>query len=80
MIVIEMCAYMSSHVADDLPWRCVACDEISKHSDEAIMPHLTEDHGMDAKRLKREHKDGIFLYPEKERSGTQKQEDSEKSN
>jgi hypothetical protein len=70
MIVIEMCAYLSSHATDDTPWRCVACDKISKHAEEGIMRHLTEDHGLDAKRLKKEHKDGIFLYPEKSVSGS----------
>lgn len=65
MITIEMCAYLAAHGSEDNPWRCVVCDKISKHDDDGIMRHLTEDHGLDVKRLKKEHKDGIFLYPEK---------------
>jgi len=59
-----MCAYSTAHSVDDTPWRCVACDSISKHGEADIMRHLTEDHGHPAERLKMEHKDGIFLYPE----------------
>lgn len=66
MLVIELMAYMAAHQTDDEPWRCVVCDKISKHADSDIMRHLTEDHEYPAERLKKEHKDGIFLYPEGE--------------
>jgi uncharacterized C2H2 Zn-finger protein len=61
-VVIEMCAYLAVHITSDDPWRCVVCDEITRHAEDGIMPHLTEAHGMDKGRLKKD-KDGIFLYP-----------------
>jgi hypothetical protein len=65
MVVTEMCAYPVSHLTDELTWRCVVCEDLTKHSEEGIIPHLVSDHGLKRELLKNERADGIFLYPEK---------------
>ena len=61
--IIEMCAYPVSHATSELSWRCVVCDEITKHEESTILEHLVKDHGLDKSLLKNERSDGIFLYP-----------------
>jgi len=63
--IIEMCAYPVGHVTGELSWRCVVCDEITKHEETTIFDHLVKDHGLDKSLLKKDKPDGIFLYPEK---------------
>jgi hypothetical protein len=61
--VIELCAYLTGHATNELPWRCVVCEKISKHSEDAIIPHLIEAHGLDKGRLKMEREESVYLYP-----------------
>ena len=61
--IIEMCAYPVSHVTGEFAWRCVVCDEITKHEESTIFEHLVKDHGLDKSLLKKDKSDGIFLYP-----------------
>ena len=64
-MVIEMCAYLTGHLTDEQPWRCVVCEDLTRHSEDQIMPHLMEAHGLDKTRLKTERGDAVFLYPAK---------------
>jgi hypothetical protein len=60
--LIEMLAYTTLHAGGETPWRCVACEVITRHTEDGIMPHLVGAHNADAKRI-RFDADGAFLYP-----------------
>jgi len=64
MELIEMVAYEVAHVTGDPPWRCTACEVLTKHTHEGLIPHLVGAHNLSEALLKQEQ-DAMFLYPEK---------------
>ena len=60
LTLIEMVAYQSAHVTNELPWRCMACEKLTPHADEDIIAHLGGAHNYPAELLTKEG-DSIFM-------------------
>jgi uncharacterized C2H2 Zn-finger protein len=58
---IEMVGYMAAHRTDEAPWRCVACEKLTKHSDKDIMEHMAGAHGFGSSLLAKDG-DALFLH------------------
>ena len=62
LMIIEMVAYETVHTTDCAPWRCVACERITQHTNADILPHLVRAHNYPGELLTKCH-DSIFLNP-----------------
>ena len=56
-----MLAYSAAHLTDDVPFRCVACERLTKHSADGIIPHLVAAHNIPERELSID-KDGCVFH------------------
>lgn len=56
-----MLAYSAAHRTDEVPFRCVACEHLTKHSADGIIPHLVAAHNIPECELSID-KDGCVFH------------------
>jgi hypothetical protein len=62
-MIIEMVAYTALHYAKKDNWRCVLCEELGKYTEEEILNHISEKHGIASERLRKEQGGELYAYP-----------------
>ena len=63
MELITMVAYTAAHATDEVPFRCVACEHLTRHSHEDIIPHLVAAHNLSKDELSIDKDGNVFHCP-----------------
>ena len=63
MELITMMAYTAAHATDEAPFRCVACEHLTRHSHEGIIPHLVIAHNLTKNELSIDKDGNVFHRP-----------------
>ena len=64
LTVLELVGYTASHRTDDVPFRCVICEYLTKHSHEGIIPHMIMAHNLSAAELSIDNDGNVFHTPQ----------------
>lgn len=57
---LMMVGYLASHITDDVPFRCVVCEHLTKHSHDGIIPHMIGAHNFSKAELSIDKDGGVF--------------------
>jgi hypothetical protein len=60
-----MVGYLASHITDDVPFRCMVCERLTKHSHDDIISHLVGAHNFPKAGLSIDRDGGVFHTPQK---------------
>ena len=66
LTVMEMVGFTAAHRTDEVPFRCVICEYLTRHSPEGIIPHMVGAHNLSAAELSIDHEGNVFHTPLKQ--------------
>ena len=61
--VLNMVGYRAAHTVDEVPFRCVVCERLTRHSSDDIIPHIVAAHNIPEAELSIDKDGNVFHVP-----------------